>query len=349
VSVFFYTGARLLPLLVLVYAAFLWVGNAYRERGAASAKDLGPRLASLLLAYVVVAAPMLAFAVARPDDWNARVNQVGIVQSGWLAQETALTGRTTLHLLSDQFLRAAGALHVFADRTVWYGAERPLLGFLAGLFAILGMAWALLRWRDRRYFLVLLWFWAVVIAGGMLTESPPSSQRLVMAAPAVALLVTFGLTTWARLAQRILGLNQRFWAGAALAALTMIIGVLSVRYYFLDLAPSRLYGSKTGETATMLGHYLEELDGAYDVYLYGAPEIYWSFGTMSFLSPLSRGHDVVEVEDAQQVIDQDRVLFVFLPERVVELDLVREMFSDGLVEQVRDRDGRVRCTTYRLD
>ncbi len=161
-------------------------------------------LAVIGVALVIVAGPILSFALAHPDDWNARVNQIGIIQSGWLAREPGLTGKSTARILAEQFLRSAGAFHVYADRTVWYGADRPLLGFLAGILALLGMAWAVAHWRERRYFLVLIWFWGVILTGGMLTESPPSSQRLVMAIPAVCLLVAAGLEQTVGLARRLL-------------------------------------------------------------------------------------------------------------------------------------------------
>ena len=54
----------------------------------------------------------------------------------------------------------------------------------------------------------------VIITGGMLTESPPSSQRLVIAIPAVALLVAIGLEQTVRLLQRLLGF-RRDWENVA--------------------------------------------------------------------------------------------------------------------------------------
>ncbi|MFC2037933.1 ArnT family glycosyltransferase, partial [Chloroflexota bacterium] len=192
-STYFYTGARLLPVLIAAYVAFVWIKRRQPGSRKLPAGGLVWPLLMFVLAFLVVAGPMLSYALSHPDEWNARVNQVGIIQSGWLAREPGLTGKGTGQILAEQFLRAAGAFHVFPDRTAWYGADRPLLGFLPGVFAILGMAWALIHWQERRCFLVLIWFWAVVITGGMLTESPPSSQRLVMAAPAVALLVAIGL------------------------------------------------------------------------------------------------------------------------------------------------------------
>lgn len=349
-SVYFYTGARLLPLLAAVYLAFLWAKRCFPSRRSESTPGLNWRLVLLMaLAFLVMAGPMLSYALSHPDDWNARINQVGIVQSGWLAREPGLTGKSTWQILGEQFLRAAGAFHVFPDRTRWYGAERPLLDFLAGIFALFGMAWALVRWRDRRYFLILIWFWSVVISGGMLTESPPSSQRLVIAIPAVALLVAFGLEQSVRLARRLLSFHRR-WENVTLGLLALILAISSVRFYFIEYTPARVYGTANGETATMMGYYLDELGGNYEVYLFGAPRIYWSFGTMAFLAPGVSGQDVVEpLRAPPDFVDEGRdAVFLFLPERSGELIWVQQAYPAGQVREFRDAADELRFIAYEV-
>ncbi len=362
-SVFFYTGARLLPFLVVAYVGYFVVRdlldrlrrNSMTDEAGSGEEQTRPRPATLwclllmFLAFVVTAGPMLGFALAHPDDWNARVNQVGIIQSGWLSREPALAGKGTLQILGEQFLRAAGAFHVFPDRTAWYDADRPLLGFLPGIFALLGMAWAVAHLLDRRYFMVLLWFWSVIIAGGMLTESPPSSQRLVIAIPAVALLVAIGLEQVVCLVRRVLDLDRR-WGDLALGLLVLAVALGNVRFYFVDYSPSRRYGSENGETATMIGHYLQESGERERAYLFGAPSIYWKFGTMSFLAPDVVGQDVVEPLDAPPdfVDGDDRAVFIFLPERKGELAWVQQAFPDGRIREVLDTRGRLRFTAYEV-
>jgi 4-amino-4-deoxy-L-arabinose transferase-like glycosyltransferase len=347
-SVYFYTGARLLPVLVAVYLAFFWVQQRLRQPRLESVGGLeGRSLLLMAVAFLVAAGPMLGFALARPADWNARVNQVGILQSGWLAREPGLTGKSTFQILAEQFLRAAGAFHVFPDRTVWYGAERPLLDFLAGIFALLGMVWTVVHWRDRRYFLVAIWFWSVIVAGGMLTESPPSSQRLTMAIPAVVLLVAIGLEQTVRLARRVLAFHRR-WADLALGLLVLVLAVSNVHYYFADFTPSRRYGGANGETATMIGAYLQGLNGGTHAYFFGAPRIYWSFGTMTFLAPDVVGQDVVEPLSAPPdfVEEGQPAVFVFLPERAAELAWVQQAFPDGRLREFRDSGGQLRFIAY---
>jgi 4-amino-4-deoxy-L-arabinose transferase-like glycosyltransferase len=349
-STYFYTGARLLPVLIAAYVALVWIKSRQPGRRKKPAGGLAWPLLMFVLAFLVAAGPMLSYALSHPDEWNARINQVGIIQSGWLAREPELTGKGTGQILAEQFLRATGAFHVFPDRTAWYGADRPLLGFLPGVFAILGMAWALIHWQERRNFLVLIWFWAVVITGGMLTESPPSSQRLVMAAPAVALLVAIGLEQTVKLLRRLLGPRFGLWENLVMGLLVLSLALGSVHFYFVEFAPSRRYGTANGETATMMGHYLRKLDGGGPVYLLGAPRIYWKFGTMEFLAPSVSGQDVVEPLSAPpDFVDEDRgAVFLFLPERTGELDWVQQAFPAGHLREFYDPGGRLRFIAYQV-
>lgn len=346
---YFYGSARLLPVLVGLYAALVWFQKRKELRTPALYVGL------MVLAFLIVAGPILGYALAHPNEWNARLDQVGILRSGWLEREPELTGKGTATILAEQFLRAAGAFHVFPDRTVWYGAERPLLGFMAGAFAVLGMAWAVARWRDRRYFLVVIWFWSVIIWGGMLTVSPPSSQWLVIAIPAVALLVTFGLVESVGLLCRLQRYGRR-WENLALGLLIALLAVSSIRFYFVEYAPSGRYGSENGETATMVGHYLRDLDQGTQVYWFGAPRIYWNFGSISFLAPQVTGRDVVDPltaspefagEAAAAAVGRG-VVFAFLPERVEDLSWVQQALPDGRVEEFYDTWGRLRFTAYTL-
>ncbi len=388
-STYFYTGARLLPLLLVVYVTYFCLQARLKQTS--MPRNLGWHLVLLVLACLVASAPMLGYALSNPDRWNARLNQVGILQSGWLDLAREMTGKGTLELLADQFLRAAGAFHAFPDRTAWYGAPRPLLGFLAGLFAVLGMAWTVVHWRERRHFLLLLWFWSVIVTGGMLTESPPSSQRLVMAIPAVALLVSIGLEQAVRLAEkltagrketsgprgighsqpgsprpprrarqpslgrRLARLGGRDRENLLLGLLILVLVVSNVRFYFAEFTPSRRYGSVNGETATMIGHYLRDLEGPNQAYFFGAPRIYWGFGTMPFLAPQVPGTDIIEPLDAppafaDEVRFADRsAVFLFLPERVGELTWVREALPNGRVREVADAAGSIRFVAYEVE
>jgi hypothetical protein len=128
------------------------------------------------------------------------------------------------------------------------------------------------------------------------------------------------------------------------------MAVGSVRFYFLEFIPMGRYGGSTGQTGTMIGHYLQELDGEYHAYLFGAPRIYWSFGTMSFLAPSVPGDDVVEQLTAPPdfVEEGSNAVFLFLPGRTRDLVWVQEAFPDGGLREFRDADGTLWFTAYEV-
>ena len=350
---YFYTGARLLPILAAVYAFFVWLqrrraaGTSPGQRRHSAIGELIRPLAVIGVALAIVAGPILSFALAHPNDWNARVNQIGIIQSGWLAREPGLTGKSTAQILAEQVLRSAGAFHVYIDRTVWYGADRPLLGFLAGILGLLGMVWAAAHWKERRYFMMLIWFWGVIFTGGVLTEGPPSSQRLVMAIPAVCLLVVAGLEACVGLARRLLGarpVSEKLALGLFIVALA----TSNLHYYFVTFIPSHRYGSANGETATMIGHYLQGQAPGTQVYFLGAPRIYWGFGTMGFLAPQVEGRDIEQpLSGPPDLPNADRgAVFVFLPDRAGELAWVQAALPNGRAREFYDDRERLRFVAY---
>ena len=55
--------------------------------------------AALVGGFVVVGAPMGLWWSTHPNEFNVRMNQIGIVQSGWLANATVNTGRSIPDLL----------------------------------------------------------------------------------------------------------------------------------------------------------------------------------------------------------------------------------------------------------
>jgi 4-amino-4-deoxy-L-arabinose transferase-like glycosyltransferase len=342
-AIYSYTGARLLPLLLAAYVGWVWLTQERRPQGIARG------LAVLAFVTVVTGAPMLRYTLAHPDDWSARINQVGILQSGWLAREPGLTGKSTATILAEQFLRAAGAFHAFPDRTVWYGLREPLLGAAAGAFLLLGMAWAASRWRARGSFLVLAWFWAVIIGGGMLTESPPSSQRLVLAIPPVALLVALGAERTLALAARVLGASQRAQR-LALAAAILALCAFSIRTYVWHYTPQRIYGGENGRVATRLAIHLRERADGGQVYFFGPPRIYYSFGAIRFLARDVPGRDVVDtVQGPLDIVDPSRpAIFVFLPERAGELTWVKDVYPGGQVQTFRTGE-RTDFVAYTVD
>ena len=337
-----YFGARLIGGVVACYLGLRWVMD----------RDFrGPYaglLAVLVAAALVVVLPLLLYYADHPDLLNVRANQVNIFTSGWLAREQEITGRTALSLFLQQVWKSVSAFNYTLDPTFWYRPTIPLLDAVSGMFFAVGLLWTSAHWRQPSNGLLLTWFWAAVILGWVFTENPPSSMRLVITAPALAMLVSLGLNWVLGLGQSTSLSRARAWAGAALG---LTIATANLYYYFAVYTPSRVYGNPTAEVGTELGRYLKTRDDGYVVRFHAPPIIYWDFGTLRFLARGREGVDVPPLGEGELgEPDLSRgVRFVFLPERLGELASVRSEYPGGAETSVNsDADGRLLYVMYEV-
>ena len=113
---YFYFGARFAAILVGATIVYFLLRDGRRFL-----REHGRGVLIMAGAALVAGAPMIQFAMRYPNEYNARVNQIGIIQSGWLQQAQEVTGQSAIALLLDQLQRAALAFNVYPDRTGWYG------------------------------------------------------------------------------------------------------------------------------------------------------------------------------------------------------------------------------------
>ncbi len=350
-----YFGARLVGLVVACYLAW---------RAVVEYRFLARHRCHLLIllgSALVTVAPLLFHFAENPHELVSRVRQVSIFASGWLLREQQITGKSAASLLIQQFWRSVSAFNYTLDPTFWYHASIPLLDLLGGILFVLGLMWVAARRRWPGNGLLLLWFWLAVILGWVVTENPPSSMRLTIIAPALAILVSLGLD-WLLVSARVLFGSvmivesvprQRFdlwsWVGGLLIA---AMAAINLYYYFLIYTPTRVYGNPTAEVATELGHHLMEEAGDRFVYFYGPPFMYWEFGTLAFLARGVEGMNVPSLGDgAMLAVDLKRgAWLVFLPERLAELSAVREQHPRGEQMSVySNADDRLLYVLYELD
>lgn len=337
-----YFGARLVNVIVVIY--MLWRGAVdYRF------SRVWWRFLAVLLAVVwVVAAPLLLHYLAHPADFNAGWYRVSIAKPEWFVREQEYSGLGPVALLWRQFWKSISAFHYTLDPTFHYRASIPMLDFVSGVLFLLGLVWATAHWRERGGGLLLIWFWLVLILGWVLTENPPSSQRLIIITPALALLIGLGLSWLAELGQRVLGRRRPpGWDEIAIVVLALI-AILNLHYYFVVYTPTGVYGNPTAEVATVLGRYLQQQGDDYVMYFYGPPTMYADIGNLAFLAPDSTRVDVREGEEKPLVFETSRgARFVFLPHRLGELDVIRARFPGGREELVHSRaDGRLLYALY---
>ncbi len=135
---YFYAGARLVTITVGVTLAYFVV----RERRAFVRTHWRGLIAAVAV-FIMSAGPMLQFAALHPDEYNGRVNAVGIFQSGWLkVAETEWHQGPLQILIGYQLKRSALAYNAYPDPTSWYGSPRPLFDGLWAILFLLGLGYA---------------------------------------------------------------------------------------------------------------------------------------------------------------------------------------------------------------
>ena len=331
-SQYFYTGARLIPILIAALVAF-WM---LRDRAFLS-RHVGD-LVALVGAFLVVALPILVFWWAHPADFAARMSQLGVFQAGWLAREREFTGRSTAYLLGQQVLRSVLAFNYYPDPTFHYRPGIPLLGFLPSIFFVFGLAYVLAPpWEDGNAVLGV-WFSLALIFGSMLMENPPSSMRLVILSPALCALVALGLVKMVAFARQALGLSQKA-STVVLIALVLLIGILDIRFYFWVYTPNGEFGGPNTEVADRMGQYLHSLGQGWKAYMLTPPRIYSGFATIPFRAPEVPRYDVMEpLTGRPDFVDPSyKAVFLVLPEREAELEMVRSRYPHGTLRRFPGR------------
>jgi hypothetical protein len=364
---YFYTGGRQAPVILL--GVIVWAGLTEREVFARSRTGL----LALALTFTVTVGPMALYAIEHPNDFNARMNQVGILQTGWLAREAQARNVSEAVVLAEQFRRVFFAFNHFLDRTDFYRPARPLLDFPASILFLLGVVLSLTRLIDRRphpsaargrdrpqdvardgpsssdraaqrrapwrYAVFVIWFFGVIIAGGVLTDNAPSSQRIVSSSIPAMFFVAVALRELVRAFASLTGVPKPARHALALAVAAALV-VSSVRFYFGPYQQSMVYGSFNGEVSTAIGHYMNRLGPDWKQYFFGAPRMWADFGSATFIAK-NPYYDVVDpLLGPPGFVDPTyNAAFIILPERMADLDHIRQAYPDGQLEEIH-RSGK---------
>jgi len=346
-ALYFYVGARLVPLLVVAILA----AETLKGGRPALRRHL-PGLAIAMGGFLVTAGPILQYAIRFPELYNVRIIERGILQSGWLVRAMEIRGETAWTILIDQFRRAALAFNYYPDRTTWYDLKQPFLDPFFGAVFLVGLLSAcmggLTSKRERSLLYMAIWWLSATIFGGMLVDSPPSSQQLVTLTVPACLLVAWTLR---RLSQLSLAVIPRLREGILLGCAGGLFAALSLRTYFHEYTSKRLFGGPYAELATTVAPELKQLGAGYTFYLLGAPRMYASFPTLAYLAPSVEIRDLPEEVTAtllEDLAQSDRgLVFVVIPQRAQDLTVLQEAFPGGHVQSfLRRSDHRVIATLY---
>lgn len=351
-SLYFYYGARIIGIILAVFILHramggLAVWQSHRRTGAWDWQPLVRGtlgLAVLLVAGLLVLSPLIGHYIRAPETFTSRIQAVSILAPGYLDREAAYWKTSKVHIIGEQLRKSLTGFHFTPDPTFWYRPGRPLLDAVSAVFMVFGVAYGIMQWQRREYWLVVAWLFLAVTFGWVLTENPPSSMRMVVAAPAVAILVAIGL-------EQVFRLGHRLWGRIAWAALPLVAGVialLNLNFYFREYTPTTEYGYVSSQVATPLARYLQQRGGTYQIYLLSSGEVLSDNGVLRYMLYGVPGMDILEpLTGPPTFVDPSRdAVFVFLPSRRGELQWVRQAYPQGKVKEFSAQDGRPLFTLY---
>ena len=286
-------------------------------------------LMAFSVAIVVSVAPQAAFFARNPNIFLARLSQEGILFNGWLARHAAETHQAIWEIVVRQFTRTMMVFIAAPAPGNFFNSPIPYLTMLGSLIFLLGMAYALAYGLETRYFIPLLWFWAVILFGGILTMNPPANTRLLMTSPPVALLMALGAYKIFEYLQKFRILSER----VAPAILVVIVGIITyqhVNFYMVEYKTKMYFQDAGGEYATELGLMMKERGKDFQIFVLGAPRIFSDSPTLVFLAPDNpRQNLTAEGIDALELSSGTKAGFFAIPENRPLLEKIRQKYPGG--------------------
>ncbi len=337
---YFYVTVRILPLLLLVWAAAAWLVERQRFQ---------QRLPGLILsAYLtlITILPMGLYYARHFDQYMARIRPVAMTGNMSTPQATE-AGASMAQVIFQQLTKAMGGF-VFEPLRLLYDPGAPLLLVSAAALFLIGVLWALFN-PDLRYLLLLLPLAATIFIVAV-SNNAPSSQRYVLAAPFVVIFVALPLGL---LREWLDELWPQYSRWAAIPAIFMVTWLLfaDLRYYFTQVySDGYILGGVNTLVATQVADYLQQQTSTEDVYFYGFPRMgYRSHATIAYLVPHVRGHDVEPDGGVPTpAIIRGTTQFIFLPERLQELQYVLSLYTQGNYREFFNADNELLFAVYEI-
>lgn len=341
----FYMGSRLAPLVVA--AALLHQLIFEREL----LWSLRWHVALMALGFLLGFGPLLTYFLNHPRDYTARLDMVGVFQTGWFDQERA-GGQSAGQILLGQAIRSFGAWTWQPDRSAWYDPKIPLLDGASAPLFLLGLGLVVASARRVEAAMLLAWMAGTAVLGGLLLVNSPETPRYVTSAPLACLFIALAIAELAVLLRQLARLPRPVvWSLAGAA--TLLLALWNLDFYFDRYTPRNTYGWFNTEIGTTLGNYLRTQPDPF-VYFFGAPTMYYGNGTIRFLAPDVPGTDLLAPIGSPGELPElpagRRPIFVFLNARAGELAVVQQRYPGGSTQQVRSSAGdSILMTIYTLD
>ncbi len=294
---------------------------------------------SMAMVTFVVMLPLAWYYSQHHGQFFAPYNRVSVIGE-WMDKKIASENLPVSEIMFNQFFSAA-KMYVNDPITMWYNPGTPILRTSAAVFFLVGLILLLIKFRDSRTHLLLLWLATFVATGGMSVPAT-ASQRYIAVAPACALIVGFGIS-------EITNLFSKVWQNLAKGLtivgflIVLLLSLDDLRFYFFDYTPDAVMGGPNTWVAQRLAEYLQTKEEGVEVAFFIGNMGYYTHSTLPYLAPHIRGYDVQEKWGSPNnpVLQGDHFIFVITPDLEHYLPDLQEIYPNGDLGIEYDLNGEV--------
>lgn len=334
-SQYFYPGARLIPILLVIQLGLLAVfapTNPSTHAPMGRWRRVLQALGWAGLGFELIYGPMLHHFWQHPEQYTARVNLVSVTSPGWI--EHQLAQRPLWRVLGEQARRAyLPFLYPIGGAKLWF-VWPQYLGMVDATLLAIGLIGLVV---DRKIPRWLRWYLATylglgLLLAGVLTIDTPMPSRYVIFVPAIALLIGYGIDQSVRAimawqADPPFSRRAEIRHGLLIGALAAY-AVSNVAAYVRHDAVDVWSVDTNNQIATYTARYLLSLpDQEFDIYFLQTPLMYFEASpTLPFLldkpgtnlsEPISCATLLPELRARQTVV-------IAPPERIAKLKQVSQ-------------------------
>lgn len=315
------------------------------------------QLASMWFTATVVALPMWVNIALQWDIYWGLINQVSMLTvqpalgQSWLSYTATNTQSAPWAQLLYQ-IRDATAAFVVVPLRDGYDVGIPMLTIPSAVLFTIGILLMIREYDDPRYWLLFIGL-ASAIGVAAITIDTPAAQRMVYITPFVAIIIGIGLAEsgrWFRLE----------WIQADWSINPLIIQTISIALAIAIAGyDGYTYISNTGtqsasveeQSASAISERIRTYPNNSRAYLFTAPVLmYNESALLSLQAPQVSGIDVYPplAEAPNWVLDAPVNVFVFTPDRIGEMNIIRRYYPGGSESRAYRSSGELLVIFYEV-
>ncbi len=344
-----YHSAKIIPVIfaiwLLTVALQSWDNIESRKR----------HLTLMWLASIVVSLPMYWNLIQHWERWYDAMVVVSMFgtsvrhTTAWIDVISAQSAMPTWMMVLIT-IRDAAAAFVAVPLRDGYDVGSAMLSIPSAVLFIVGLLLMMREYKDPRYWLLFIGL-SSAVAVAALSIDTPAAQRMVYITPFVAVVIGIGLAEsgkWFRLEWLQSDWSIPLVVTQALS-IVLAVGLASydgVRYMQLNQTRN---DARNDQSAAQISQHIQAYPTGSVVYFFTQPVLsYEESALIALLAPQVSGIDVYPplTSSPPWQLNAPMNSFVFTPERIAELALVRQHYPGGNESRLFKENGETLLIIY---